>query len=179
MIYRLSTSAQAGTPSVRFAESPFDDQPRNHAADESTKRKRFERVLVPVDLSTNALAVLRRARELACTGSIIRVLHTVQLNIVGEERGIAQTGLIRELRDTARAELGKLLQHLWANETPAAVIVREGCPKDVILQEAHLNDADLIVMGARPHAGWRRLFHRNTASHVIRAAPCPVLVVRI
>ena len=162
----------------RFANSPRHSPPRLDAADASTERVRFERVLVPVDFSAGSLSVLRRASILACSGTMIRVLHAIQLNIVGEERGIARTGLIRELHEAAREELGKLIERLWADETPAAVIIREGRPKDVILQEARASNADLIVMGAHQHAGWRRMFHRNTAAYVMRHAPCPVLVVR-
>ena len=49
---------------------------------------------------------------------------------------------------------------------------------DVILQEARASHADLIVMGAHQHMGLWRVLHRNTASYVMRHAPCPVLVMR-
>ena len=163
---------------ARFAESWLHSPTRVAATEPFIDRARFERVLVPVDLSNGSLSVLRRASALACPGTMIRVLHAVQLDIVGEERGIARTGLIRELREAARKELSTLIESLWANEIPAAVIIREGRPKDVILQEARANNADLLVMGARQHSGWLRVLHRNTAAYVMRHAPCPVLVVR-
>jgi nucleotide-binding universal stress UspA family protein len=178
MTHRISELVETGVGAEWFAESQLHSQPRIDAADVSDEGVRFERVLVPVDLSTGTLSVLRRASTLAHPGSIIRVLHAVQLNIAGEERGIARTGLIRELREAAREELGKLINSLWASETPAAIMIREGRPKDVILQEARAGNADLIVMGAHPHTGWRRVLHRNTAAYVMRHAPCPVLVVR-
>ena len=162
----------------RFANSPLHSPPRLDAADASTEGVRFERVLVPVDLSAGSLPALRRASTLVCPGAMIRVLHAVQLNIAGEERGIARAGLIRELHEAAREELGKLIERLWTNETPAAVIIREGRPKDVILQEARASNADLVVMGAHQHTGWLRVLHRNTAAYVMRQSPCPVLVVR-
>jgi nucleotide-binding universal stress UspA family protein len=83
-----------------------------------------------------------------------------------------------ETRTAARKQLGKMIESLWAEEIPATVIVREGRPKDVILREARDSNADLIVMGAHQDAGWLRALHRNTASYVMRHAPCPVLVVR-
>jgi nucleotide-binding universal stress UspA family protein len=146
--------------------------------DPSNAGVRFQRVLVPVDLSPGTLSILHRARDMAGPGAILLVLHAVQLNIVGEERGIARRALIRELHEAAREELGRLLNSLWASETPAAIMIREGRPKDIILQEAGASQADLIVMGAHPHAGWRRFFHGNTSAYVMSHAPCPVLVVR-
>ena len=49
----------------RFANSPLHSPPRIDAADTSTKGARFERLLVPVDLSTGSLSVLRRVGALA------------------------------------------------------------------------------------------------------------------
>jgi nucleotide-binding universal stress UspA family protein len=178
MTHRFPELVQAENGAGRFAESPLHTRPRIDEADASTQGVRFERVLVPVDLAAGLLSVLRRASTLASPGTMIRVLHAVQLNIVGEERGIPRAGLIRELHEAAREELGKLIESLWAIETPAAVIVREGRPKEVIVQEARASNADLIVMGAHQHVGWRRVLHRNTASYVMRHAPCPVLVMR-
>src|ERR1051325_8440494 len=140
---------------ARFAESWLHIPTRVAATEPFIDRARFERVLVPVDLSNGSLSVLRRASALACPGT-----------------------MIRELREAARKELSTLIESLWANEIPAAVIIREGRPKDVILQEARANNADLLVMGARQHSGWLRVLHRNTAAYVMRHAPCPVLVVR-
>jgi nucleotide-binding universal stress UspA family protein len=178
MTPRFSQLVETDLGAGRFADSPLRNPPPIGAADASTEGVRFERVLVPLDLSTNTVSVLNRARTLAYPGSMIRVLHAVQLNIAGEERGIARTDLIHQLQETAREELRKLVKSLWANATTAAVIIREGCPKDVILQEACASNADLIVMGAHQHVGWRRVLHRNTAAYVIRHTSCPVLVVR-
>jgi nucleotide-binding universal stress UspA family protein len=177
MTHRFPEPIEADTFG-HFEECPSRRLPRLDVADRFTEDPRFERVLVPVDLSTGTLSVLNHACTLACRGSIVRVLHAVHLNIIGEERGIARTKLIRELHEAARKELGRLINSLWVSETPAMVIIRDGHPKDVILQEARASQADLIVMGARERVGWRRLLSCRTAENVIRHAPCPVLVVR-
>jgi nucleotide-binding universal stress UspA family protein len=178
MIHCFPEFVEADVEAGRFAGSPLQSPPRIEAMGASNQGVRFERVLVPVDLTASSLSVLRRAGALAAPDGIIQVLHAVQLNIVAEERGIPRTGLIRELHDAARQELEKLVESLWANETPAAVIIREGRPKDVIVQEALACNADLIVMSAHHHLGWRRVLHRDTANYVMRHAPCPALVVR-
>jgi universal stress protein A len=171
----VATEIEAG----RFAESPLHGSLRIDKADAFTQDARFDRVLVPVDLSAGTPSALCRASALARPGAMIRMVHAVQLRVVGEERGIARAGLIRDLHEATREELRRLVKSLWVDETPAVVIIREGRPKDVILQEARACKADLIVMGAHQHGGWWRVLHRNTAEYVMRRAPCPVLVVRI
>ena len=37
--------------------------------------------------------------------------------------------------------------------------------------------ADALVISARPHRRWLQWLHRNTASNVIRQAPCPVVLI--
>lgn len=50
-------------------------------------------------------------------------------------------------------------------------------PDDVILDYAQAHGADLIVMGSHGHTGLRHLLMGSVAEHVLRHAPCPVLVV--
>lgn len=112
-------------------------------------------------------------------GAMVQLLHVVQLNIAGEERGIPRAGLIRQMREAARTTLCQWVRVLWDAEFPAMVMVRDGCPDEVIVQEARDTKADLILMGAPKHTGLSRLFRRSTAMRVLRRAPCPVLLLRL
>lgn len=47
-----------------------------------------------------------------------------------------------------------------------------------ILRAASEEGADLVVLGVHSHGVVERFFFGSTANHVLRAAPCPVLVVR-
>src|SRR5690349_24482837 len=117
MSQRFPVLAESDMVVGQLTESRLHSPPRIEPVDASTEGVRFERVLVPLDLSEGSLSVLRRASTLAAPAAMIRVLHAVQLNIAGEERGIPRTSLIRELHDAARQELEKLIETLWANET--------------------------------------------------------------
>ncbi len=57
-------------------------------------------------------------------------------------------------------------------------LVREGRPAEIICDEARETEADLIVMGTRGLTGLKHLLVGSVAEHVIRLAPCPVLVAR-
>jgi nucleotide-binding universal stress UspA family protein len=111
---------------------------------------KISRVLVPVDLSASSAEVLYYARMFAKPfHAIVELLHVVQLNIVGEERGVPRLGLIRELSDNARRELHRLVEKLWEDDIVGAIAVREGRPHEIIVQEARDTNAGMIVMGSR------------------------------
>jgi universal stress protein A len=137
------------------------------------------RVLVAVDLLSNTSEVIRCARFFAKQfDAVIEFLHVVQLSIVGEERGVPRTNLIQGLAQKARSELCKLIEDFLDESLISMVVVREGRADKVILQEAHVTNAMMIVMGSSHGRRLSRLLGRCTSDLVIRHAPCPVLVVR-
>ena len=137
------------------------------------------RVLVPVGLSANTRELLECALIFAKRlDAVIELLHVVQLNIAGEERGVPRAGLVQGLAENARGELHKLVEELFDKETPAMIAVREGQIDEVIVQEARATTATMVIMGLTKRVGLFRWFRRDPLRRVIRRAPCPVLVVR-
>lgn len=53
----------------------------------------------------------------------------------------------------------------------------EGDPAEAIIHVANSRGASLIVMGTHQRRGMERLFRGSVAERVLRASPCPVLVV--
>ena len=58
----------------------------------------------------------------------------------------------------------------------AKLEVKEGTPIKVILEESQ--NYDLIVMGTLGRTGMSKLLMGSVAERVVRAASCPVMVVR-
>ena len=56
--------------------------------------------------------------------------------------------------------------------------VRAGIPSHEIVEVAKEMDVDLIVIATHGYTGWKHFCIGSTAERVVRAAPCPVLVVR-
>jgi nucleotide-binding universal stress UspA family protein len=56
--------------------------------------------------------------------------------------------------------------------------VRAGLPSHEIVEAAKEMDVDLIVVATHGYTGWKHFCIGSTAERVVRAAPCPVLVVR-
>ena len=56
--------------------------------------------------------------------------------------------------------------------------LRTGIPSHEIVEAAKDFDVDLIVIATHGYTGWKHFCIGSTAERVVRAAPCPVLVVR-
>ena len=56
--------------------------------------------------------------------------------------------------------------------------VRTGLAAFEIIHVAKELDVDLIVIATHGYTGWKHFAIGSTAERVVRAAPCPVLVVR-
>ena len=56
--------------------------------------------------------------------------------------------------------------------------VRVGHPDRELVQLAEELKADLLVVGTHGRSGFERMFLGSVAEHVVRSAPCPVLVAR-
>jgi nucleotide-binding universal stress UspA family protein len=134
------------------------------------------RILVPVSRSQHTRQTLGVALQLAraSSGRLV-VLHALQLNIVGEERGIGRWKLLHELMIAAESSLTELARSVCEG-IPFIVIVSEGPPGEVILHMARTLGVDAIVMGPRRQRGlgWLR---RDFVRTVVRQSACPVYVV--
>ena len=78
---------------------------------------------------------------------------------------------------------GKNLRSLIASVRHTAIErprfkVRGGLPSHEIVEAAKEMDVDLIVLATHGYTGWKHFCIGSTAERVVRAAPCPVLVVR-
>jgi nucleotide-binding universal stress UspA family protein len=134
-------------------------------------------ILVPLTLSSGSYAALAVARHLALESNAkLTLLHVVQLNIAGEERGIHRARLVGELCRNAELQLTELAIGMCGSAA-AEALVCEGRPADAIVQTARRLKSDTIVMHTRRHRGWTNWLHPNTAVRVVRQAPCGILLV--
>jgi nucleotide-binding universal stress UspA family protein len=136
-----------------------------------------ECILVPLALPGDSYVALAIAQKLAVdSGAKLVLLHVVQLNIAGEERGIQRGRLVSELCRNAECELQRLASCL-GDRASTQVLVCEGRPAEVIVQTARRMEAGTIVMCTRGDRGWLKGLHRNTALKVMRQSPCPIWLV--
>lgn len=139
-------------------------------------------ILVPLDLSEDALGALALAIELAAPlGARITALHCFVPPFVAgagspEEAALAFAYPIEELRARSKSEFQAQLQRTaWRGVAHTDVCV-EGDPSREILARAEA--ADLVVMGTHGRTGLSAWFLGNVAHTVLLRTKKPVLAVR-
>ena len=91
-------------------------------------------------------------------------------------------GRFRVRVDQVRERREQLAQELVerGRQTGVSVsfLIWTGDPGDMIVEAAEAEHADMILVGSHGRGAVGRLFLGSVSEHVVRNAPCPVLVVR-
>ena len=90
----------------------------------------------------------------------------------------AITGLRREASQRAEAVIEALRPALRPRAASTAVRIVDGRPVPTILDAATAWSADLILVGSNDRGAIHRALLGSVSDEVVRAAPCPVLVVK-
>lgn len=145
---------------------------------------RLERVLVPLDTSSTSEEALGPALAVMDPGATLTLVHVVEPVLGTAEPSLPfpmpmDPKLLGELRSLAQARLDRVAEGLRARGVTVVTRVLTGVgPAAVLLDEAGSAPYDLIAMTTHGQGGLRRLLLGSVADKVVRAAPCPVLVVR-
>ena len=141
----------------------------------------IQRILVPVDFSDQAPAVLEWAAHLANEhGSRVVLLHAYHLPVEFQqlEGAYLPPDFWSNVKVEAEQSLGRYAEGLEGSGIPVETVVREGYPATVIVDEAESQPADLIVIGTHGLSGLKHLLLGSIAERVVQKAPCPVLTVK-
>jgi universal stress protein A len=145
-------------------------------------RIRLKRILVPTDFSPLSKKALHYASRFAQEFSAeIILLHVIEPEIppIFEGSMIAPPIMINGNHTKSANRLSKLASLMAVPGTSRVEsIVRTGLAAYVIGEVAKESDIDLIVIATHGYTGWKHFAIGSTAERVVRAAPCPVLVVR-
>jgi universal stress protein A len=141
---------------------------------------RIKDILVPIDFSECSKKALRYAIPLAkAQGAKLTLLNVVPSHsAMGQTAGVDFTAITSPLRAAAQKRLAALAADEVRGEVLAKSFVRAGLPSAEVLAEARSLPTDLIVISTHGHTGVTHLILGSVAEHVVRSAPCPVLVVR-
>jgi universal stress protein A len=142
----------------------------------------LKRILVPVDFSPLSKKALQYATRLAQQfGAQLTVFHVVEPEIPPAFDGYMIAPPVTSTGSSAScAGQMKTLVNLVRNAGHVRVdsTVRCGLASIEIVDAAKELDVDLIVIATHGYTGWKHFAIGSTAERVVRAAPCPVLVVR-
>ena len=156
------------------------DGPNIERAVQNPELGRIHKILVPVDFSANSRKAVAYASAFAKQfQASLTFLHVVQVNYAyGEFGAIDFSALEREMRTGAEKELGVLLATAKEAGLAAEAVIREGSPPRIIAEVARELGTDLLIISTHGYTGLRHVLMGSIAEHVVRYAPCPVLVVR-
>ena len=137
-------------------------------------------IVVGVDRSEHAGDALRFAIEEANhRGCGLTVVEVWAQPYLVEDVGLDAASVLdeptrRRAEEILRTQVEKALD---GAERPASMTVRteRGNPAEVLIRLGRT--ADLLVVGARGHGGFRHLLTGSVATQVVAHSPCPVVVV--
>jgi universal stress protein A len=137
-------------------------------------------VLVAFDFSDTSLSALNYGRNLArAFGGRLHVIHVADVISTSAAQFFPEGPGDPETKATGLAldQLKTVLAAEDAADARPAVRVAPDTALSIVdyAKEIH---ADLIVIGTHGRTGVSRILMGSVAEHVVRAAPCPVLVVR-
>ena len=142
---------------------------------------RLKKILVPIDFSPPSKNAFKYAVRFAEEfGGELTLLHVLEPQSMTGLMAIPEaTGFIES--DIVAA--GKNLRSLIGSVRNARIErprwkVRGGLASHEIVEVAKEMDVDLIVVATHGYTGWKHFCIGSTAERIVRAAPCPVLVVR-
>ena len=142
-----------------------------------------ERLLVPTDFSDNSRDALEWAAALvdlrgATAFHLLHVLETTA-GIDPLELGFASVmELKRNVEARAWEELHGLLPAGDEERLRVTLAIEWGTPALEILRYTHEHHIDLIAMGAHGRRDLNDLLMGSVAEHVVRKAPCAVLIAK-
>jgi nucleotide-binding universal stress UspA family protein len=143
----------------------------------------LRRILCPVDFSASSLAALAYAVDIAEEADArLTVMHVIEIPPELRENALAADFDVDHIRAAAEAEARRRLDDLIPGDARTYCTVRtdvvEGGAYQQVLRQAAAERPDLIVMGVHGRSAVDMLVFGSTTHHVIRAAYCPVLIIR-
>ena len=141
------------------------------------------KILLAIDDSQySADAVAEVAARPWPAGTIVRVLSAVDVTPIATDPAFIASLDIDTLRNEITRRNKEVMSRavclLQEKGLSAEMVVRDGDPRSVIVDEAKDWSANLIVVGSHGYTGVKRWLLGSVAHSVVSHAPCSVEVVR-
>ena len=145
----------------------------------------YKKIMIAVDGSSCSLLALKEAAKLAENQHAqLQLVHVVEESFPFHNGiGFDYSSLIAFYREEGQKLLEKAKETIKKSSLPIQSKLVELNPfqgriAEVIVEEAKLLHADLLVIGTHGRRGFSHLFLGSVAENIIRIATIPVLLIR-
>jgi len=145
----------------------------------------LKHILCPIDFSADSYTAVRVAGGVAHPfAAHLTVLHVVDPpapNVFPYE-GMGVTTLDsrmdnEETIQLRRSKLQGMTRQYLPNIVNLSLEVTQGDPAQMILEMAHRDQTDMVVIAPHGHGRLRKAIFGSTAEKVVKDAPCPVVTM--
>ena len=141
----------------------------------------YKRILVPLDGSETAEAVLPHALELAKLTEGEIFLLSVPTDPAAAF-AFGDPGLASEFVDTKESVTQKYLKSIKKDledkGSKVSMLIRDGAVAPVIIAVSEEINADIIAMSTHARTGVAHLFLGSVAEKILRASKLPIMLIR-
>ncbi|MGB3308110.1 MAG: universal stress protein [Nodosilinea sp.] len=131
----------------------------------------IEKILLADSGTGNTEAMMKALMDIPLVQrASITVLHVVPSQVSAET--------MAERWETGGRTLATAITNLNLDPSKVNAVLREGDPKDVVIQVAREVDADLIVMGSRGLQGLKAILENSVSQYVFQLSSRPMLLVK-
>lgn len=135
------------------------------------------RILLATDLSAASEGATRQAIDLARDlGATLLVVSVIDPAVHGAAGGRVER--MDQRRRSREASAQALVLRGRQAGVQVSFMIWEGEPGPSIVDAATSEQVDLVIVGSHGRGSMGRLLIGSVSDHVVRNAPCPVLVVR-
>jgi nucleotide-binding universal stress UspA family protein len=135
-------------------------------------------ILLATDLSASAGPATEEAFRLAQgLGAQLLVMSAIDLGAMRLPNGRYRRRIDQE-REIREAAARHLVERGRAIGVSVGLLVWEGDPGESIVEVARSESPEMVIVGSRAKGVMGRFGIGSVSDHVVRHAPCPVLVVR-
>lgn len=141
----------------------------------------FKKILVPLDGSPMAEAVLPYVRRMAVeNGAEVELLNVTMLPMPAYpvDAPLDFDAVIKQQHDSSEQYLTKVMSDLGHDGIKVTPLITEGPVAEEILNYAESTHADLIAMSTHGRSGISRWLMGSVADKVLHGAKVPVLLIR-
>lgn len=142
---------------------------------------KIRKILAPTDLSKLSRPALRYALELALERSVPVIAYNVISEdsewIGSDDRHNPANALLPQQKERLHTFMRENFADL-IDKVEVIEVVEAGVPYNKIVEKAHNEQADLIVMSTHGRTGFEQILLGSVTAKVVARASCPVLSIR-